>query len=464
MLPLGPELGARCADMHRAHGVDLRLGTASPRCRARTGRGGRAGRRHARRGRRRRRGLGAHPEHRVAGRRGLTLDPGVVCDATLTSRRRPRHPRRGRRRSVAASAGRGGELVRVEHWTVAAEHGRAGRPQRAARPGRAQAARRCRRTSGRTSTTSRSRPSASPRRAERLEILESTPEGDRFVAAGARDGRLVGVVAFNAAKRLAWYRRQLAGRPGLRRDPRRRLGGREGARRHGGRVMTGARSCSTARWGPPGVLGDWAAARGIRARDPPRRTTRRAAARARRAGVRRLARLPAQPGRRARARGRRRARATSSRRSTTTSPCSASASAARCSPRRSAARSRRRRQPELGWHTVDTVDPESVPGRPVAAVALRPLHLAARRASCSRRRRPARRRSRHGRHLGVQFHPESTIEIVRAWARADQRARARALGIDDGEALLERGRRPRRAAAAARPSTLFDAFWQRTRA
>jgi hypothetical protein len=52
-----------------------------------------------------------------------------------------------------------------------------------------------------------------PHRARRLEILESTPAGDRFVAAGARDGRLLGVVAFNAAKRLGWYRRQLPDLP-----------------------------------------------------------------------------------------------------------------------------------------------------------------------------------------------------------------------------------------------------------
>jgi GMP synthase-like glutamine amidotransferase len=68
---------------------------------------------------------------------------------------------------------------------------------------------------------------------------------------------------------------------------------------------------------------------------------------------------------------------------------------------------------------------------------------------------------RHGRHLGVQFHPESTIEIVRLWALSD-RDRLGALGIEDGEALLERGRHH---AAAARDAAfrLFDAFWQRAR-
>jgi GMP synthase-like glutamine amidotransferase len=68
---------------------------------------------------------------------------------------------------------------------------------------------------------------------------------------------------------------------------------------------------------------------------------------------------------------------------------------------------------------------------------------------------------RHGRHLGVQFHPESTIEIVRLWAQSD-RERLRALGIEDGLALLERGRQ-HAAAARAAAFRLFDVFWQRAR-
>jgi GMP synthase-like glutamine amidotransferase len=117
-------------------------------------------------------------------------------------------------------------------------------------------------------------------------------------------------------------------------------------------------------------------------------------------------------------------------------------------------------EPELGWHEVHTAAPDRVPGGPwlqwhfdrftvpdgAETLATSPAGAQA---------------FAHGRHLGVQFHPESTIEIVSAWARAD-RERLAALGIEDGAALLERGRHHADAAAAA-AFDLFDAFWQRTR-
>jgi GMP synthase-like glutamine amidotransferase len=65
----------------------------------------------------------------------------------------------------------------------------------------------------------------------------------------------------------------------------------------------------------------------------------------------------------------------------------------------------------------------------------------------------------HGRHLGIQFHPESTMDIVRGWARLDHE-RVSALGIENGEALIERGHHHARAAATA-AFRLFDAFWER---
>jgi GMP synthase-like glutamine amidotransferase len=117
-------------------------------------------------------------------------------------------------------------------------------------------------------------------------------------------------------------------------------------------------------------------------------------------------------------------------------------------------------EPELGWHAVETADPSVVPEGPwlqwhfhrftlpdgAEALATSPAGVQA---------------FGHGPHLGVQFHPESTIEIVRRWARAD-RDRLAALGIDDGEALLERGR-PHADAAVTAAFDLFDAFWRRAR-
>jgi len=52
-------------------------------------------------------------------------------------------------------------------------------------------------------------------RADRTEVLERAADGSRFVAAGVRDGRVVAAVAFNAARRLAFYRRRLASLPPL---------------------------------------------------------------------------------------------------------------------------------------------------------------------------------------------------------------------------------------------------------
>jgi GMP synthase-like glutamine amidotransferase len=117
-------------------------------------------------------------------------------------------------------------------------------------------------------------------------------------------------------------------------------------------------------------------------------------------------------------------------------------------------------EPELGWHAVQTSAPDVVPAGPwlqwhfdrftlppgAQELATSPAGLQA---------------FAHGRHLGVQFHPESTIDIVRGWARAD-RERLGALGIADGEALLERGRRHAQAAVSA-AFDLFDAFRRRTR-
>jgi GMP synthase-like glutamine amidotransferase len=115
-------------------------------------------------------------------------------------------------------------------------------------------------------------------------------------------------------------------------------------------------------------------------------------------------------------------------------------------------------EPELGWYRVATEDPELIgegpwlqwhyerftlpPGaRPLAHT---PVALQA---------------FAYGPHLALQFHPEATPEVVCGWARKD-RPRLEALGIEDGEERVERGRQ--HAAAARRAAlALFDAFWRR---
>jgi len=62
---------------------------------------------------------------------------------------------------------------------------------------------------------------------------------------------------------------------------------------------------------------------------------------------------------------------------------------------------------------------------------------------------------RRGRHLGTQFHPEATPEIVDEWTRNEPRLAA--LGVDPA-ALLAEGRR-RREAARVSAFGLFDRWW-----
>ena len=116
--------------------------------------------------------------------------------------------------------------------------------------------------------------------------------------------------------------------------------------------------------------------------------------------------------------------------------------------------------PELGWHTIDTRDPEAVPPgpwlqwhwhrfeSPPGAEELA-RSAAGTQAFCL------------GPHLGVQFHPESTIEIVGRWADTDAE-RLATHGITDGRALLEEGR-AHADAAARNARTLFDGFLDRIR-
>jgi GMP synthase-like glutamine amidotransferase len=115
-------------------------------------------------------------------------------------------------------------------------------------------------------------------------------------------------------------------------------------------------------------------------------------------------------------------------------------------------------QPELGWHRIASSAPEIVPEGPWLQWHYERFTLppgATQLASSD----VAVQAFTHGRHLGVQFHPESTIDIVVEWARVDAE-RIHRLGIEDGEALVHQGRH--HAGAARRAAfQLFDAFWER---
>jgi 3-phenylpropionate/trans-cinnamate dioxygenase ferredoxin reductase subunit len=157
--------------------------------------------------------LGAVPNVEWLADAGLTLDQGLACDATLTTRDDDDILGAGDVISWPHPLA-DDDPVRVEHWTTAAEHGQlAGR--NALLPREERAPHELPPYFWSDQYDVKIQAVGFPARAERLDVLESTPEGDRFVAAGARDGRLVGVVAFNAAKRLGWYRRQLPAAPAL---------------------------------------------------------------------------------------------------------------------------------------------------------------------------------------------------------------------------------------------------------
>jgi NADPH-dependent 2,4-dienoyl-CoA reductase/sulfur reductase-like enzyme len=214
MLPLGAELGAWCAELHRDHGVDMRLGTGVARLLG----DGRVAAVELADGERIPAdvvvvGLGALPNTEWLAGSGLSVDPGLACDATLTAI------------GDADVLGAGdivawphpladGETIRIEHWTVAAEQGQlAGRNVLLAPDERKPYDAPPYFWSDQYDKKIQSL--GFPGRAEAIELLESTPDRARLVYGGERDGRLVGIIAINAARRLGTYRMTLEDPPGL---------------------------------------------------------------------------------------------------------------------------------------------------------------------------------------------------------------------------------------------------------
>jgi NADPH-dependent 2,4-dienoyl-CoA reductase/sulfur reductase-like enzyme len=108
----------------------------------------------------------------------------------------------------------GGDPIRIEHWTVAAEHGQlAGRNVLLAPAERKPYDAPPYFWTDQYDVKVQSL--GLPGRAERLELLESTPDRHRRVYRAERAGRLVGIVAINAARRLGSYRMALADPPSM---------------------------------------------------------------------------------------------------------------------------------------------------------------------------------------------------------------------------------------------------------
>lgn len=215
LLPFGPVLGERWARMHRDHGVDLRLGAGIESLHSD--------------------GHDQHHDARVARATltdgstveadtvllalgsvlntewltgtGLELDPAVACDATLTSSHDPNILAAGDIASVPAALA-GGARVRVEHWTTAAEHG-----QLAGRNALLEHHERAAHTSPpyfwSDQYEAKIQALGCPALAERTELIELSPTGEKLVAVCVRGRHVVGLVAVSAARRLAFYRRQL---------------------------------------------------------------------------------------------------------------------------------------------------------------------------------------------------------------------------------------------------------------
>jgi GMP synthase-like glutamine amidotransferase len=115
--------------------------------------------------------------------------------------------------------------------------------------------------------------------------------------------------------------------------------------------------------------------------------------------------------------------------------------------------------PELGWREIGTDDPELIPPGPWLEWHYE--RFTAPPGATELARTPeASQAFVLGPHLGVQFHPEATVDIVAGWAAADAE-RLATLGIEDGAALLTSSHE-RRTGARAAAFQLFDGFLSRT--
>lgn len=197
LMPLGEAFGERIARLHTDHGVELRMAARADEAASVEADVVVAA-------------LGAVPNTDWLADSGLALDRGgVVCDATLSAA--PDVLCAG---DVAAWPHplADGAIVRVEHWTNAAEQGAlAGR--NATRPPAERAPYAAVPYFWTDQYDVKVQSAGFPTLADRVEITEE--EDDRLVAVGVRGEHVVAALAWNAPRRLMVYRRALAERPTL---------------------------------------------------------------------------------------------------------------------------------------------------------------------------------------------------------------------------------------------------------
>ena len=116
--------------------------------------------------------------------------------------------------------------------------------------------------------------------------------------------------------------------------------------------------------------------------------------------------------------------------------------------------------PELGWREIETDDPEAIPSGPWLEWHYERFTTPPGAVEVARTA-DAVQAFRMGPNLGVQFHPESTAEIVARWASMDAENLAR-LHIEDGMTLLEVTPETEEAAREG-AFRLFDAFLEGVR-
>jgi GMP synthase-like glutamine amidotransferase len=111
--------------------------------------------------------------------------------------------------------------------------------------------------------------------------------------------------------------------------------------------------------------------------------------------------------------------------------------------------------PEFGWREIETDEPDAIPTGPWLLWHYLRFTVPP-GATAVARTKDATQAFRHGRHLGLQFHPESTTDIVEGWARKDAE-KLKTVGVTNGLALIDAPDERKRAARLA-AFRLFDAF------